>query len=53
MTAAVAGITRLRNTIISSRNDNATTKMGARDRTQLVVMAYESRLVLPGVTPNR
>ena len=24
-------------------------KMGARDRTQLVVMAYESRLVVPGV----
>ncbi|HWX97412.1 MAG TPA: response regulator transcription factor [Solirubrobacteraceae bacterium] len=27
-------------------------KMDARDRTQLVVMAYESGLVVPGVAPN-
>jgi DNA-binding NarL/FixJ family response regulator len=27
-------------------------KMDARDRTQLVVMAYESRLVVPGVAPS-
>jgi hypothetical protein len=28
------------------------TKMGARDRTQLVVMAYEQRLVAPGSSPQ-
>jgi DNA-binding NarL/FixJ family response regulator len=27
-------------------------KMDARDRTQLVVMAYETRLVVPGAAPN-
>jgi hypothetical protein len=26
--------------------------MDARDRTQLVVMAYESRLVVPGLAPD-
>jgi DNA-binding NarL/FixJ family response regulator len=34
---------------VKSHVSRILTKMGARDRTQLVVMAYESRLVLPGV----
>jgi DNA-binding NarL/FixJ family response regulator len=37
---------------VKSHVSRILTKMGARDRTQLVVMAYESRLVLPGVAPN-
>jgi DNA-binding NarL/FixJ family response regulator len=38
---------------VKSHVSRILTKMGARDRTQLVVMAYESRLVLPGVAHNR
>jgi DNA-binding NarL/FixJ family response regulator len=34
---------------VKSHVSRILTKMGARDRTQLVVMAYESRLVVPGV----
>jgi DNA-binding NarL/FixJ family response regulator len=37
---------------VKSHVSRILTKMGARDRTQLVVMAYESRLVLPGLAPN-
>jgi DNA-binding NarL/FixJ family response regulator len=37
---------------VKSHVSRILTKMGARDRTQLVVMAYESRLVVPGPTPN-
>jgi DNA-binding NarL/FixJ family response regulator len=37
---------------VKSHVSRILTKMGARDRTQLVVMAYESRLVLPGVAPD-
>jgi DNA-binding NarL/FixJ family response regulator len=37
---------------VKSHVSRILTKMGARDRTQLVVMAYESRLVLPGLASN-
>jgi DNA-binding NarL/FixJ family response regulator len=37
---------------VKSHVSRILTKMGARDRTQLVVMAYESRLVVPGPAPN-
>jgi DNA-binding NarL/FixJ family response regulator len=37
---------------VKSHVSRILTKMGARDRTQLVVMAYESRLVVPGLTAN-
>jgi DNA-binding NarL/FixJ family response regulator len=37
---------------VKSHVSRILTKMDARDRTQLVVMAYESRLVVPGVRPN-
>jgi len=37
---------------VKSHVSRILTKMGARDRTQLVVMAYESRLVLPGPAPS-
>jgi DNA-binding NarL/FixJ family response regulator len=37
---------------VKSHVSRILTKMGARDRTQLVVMAYESRLVVPGLTPD-
>jgi DNA-binding NarL/FixJ family response regulator len=37
---------------VKSHVSRILTKMGARDRTQLVVMAYESRLVLPGLAPS-
>jgi DNA-binding NarL/FixJ family response regulator len=37
---------------VKSHVSRILTKMAARDRTQLVVMAYESRLVVPGLTPN-
>jgi DNA-binding NarL/FixJ family response regulator len=37
---------------VKSHVSRILTKTGARDRTQLVVMAYESRLVVPGLAPN-
>jgi DNA-binding NarL/FixJ family response regulator len=37
---------------VKSHVSRILTKMGARDRTQLVVMAYERRLIVPGVAPN-
>jgi DNA-binding NarL/FixJ family response regulator len=37
---------------VKSHVSRILTKMDARDRTQLVVMAYESRLVVPGLAPN-
>jgi DNA-binding NarL/FixJ family response regulator len=37
---------------VKSHVSRILTKMDARDRTQLVVMAYESRLVVPGVTSD-
>jgi DNA-binding NarL/FixJ family response regulator len=37
---------------VKSHVSRILTKMDARDRTQLVVMAYESRLVVPGVASN-
>ena len=37
---------------VKSHVSRILTKMGARDRTQLVVMAYESRLVVPGLAPD-
>jgi DNA-binding NarL/FixJ family response regulator len=37
---------------VKSHVSRILTKMAARDRTQLVVMAYESRLVVPGLTAN-
>jgi DNA-binding NarL/FixJ family response regulator len=37
---------------VKSHVSRILTKMGARDRTQLVVMAYESRLVVPGLPAN-
>jgi DNA-binding NarL/FixJ family response regulator len=37
---------------VKSHVSRILTKMDARDRTQLVVMAYESRLVVPGVTAD-
>jgi DNA-binding NarL/FixJ family response regulator len=37
---------------VKSHVSRILTKMGARDRTQLVVMAYESRLVVPGMTTD-
>jgi DNA-binding NarL/FixJ family response regulator len=38
---------------VKSHVSRILTKMDARDRTQLVVMAYESGLVVPGSAPNR
>jgi DNA-binding NarL/FixJ family response regulator len=38
---------------VKSHVSRILTKMDARDRTQLVVMAYESRLVVPGVASDR
>jgi DNA-binding NarL/FixJ family response regulator len=37
---------------VKSHVSRILTKMDARDRTQLVVMAYESRLVVPGLAPD-
>jgi DNA-binding NarL/FixJ family response regulator len=37
---------------VKSHVSRILSKMDARDRTQLVVMAYESRLVVPGMAPN-
>jgi DNA-binding NarL/FixJ family response regulator len=37
---------------VKSHVSRILTKMDARDRTQLVVMAYESRLVVPGLAPS-
>jgi DNA-binding NarL/FixJ family response regulator len=37
---------------VKSHVSRILTKTGARDRTQLVVMAYESRLVVPGLAPG-
>jgi DNA-binding NarL/FixJ family response regulator len=37
---------------VKSHVSRILTKMDARDRTQLVVMAYESRLVVPGMAAN-
>jgi DNA-binding NarL/FixJ family response regulator len=37
---------------VKSHVSRILTKMNARDRTQLVVMAYESRLVVPGIAPD-
>jgi DNA-binding NarL/FixJ family response regulator len=37
---------------VKSHVSRILTKMDARDRTQLVVMAYESRLVVPGMASN-
>ncbi len=38
---------------VKSHVSRILTKMDARDRTQLVIMAYESRLVIPGPRQNR